>query len=269
MVRFSYSGTSPATVYSCVRDPFSDGVSTTRKWMSPEVQSAGGKRFVYNKGVVKNIMTLTWNHIEAADLAGILSFLAAVGYGSNAFDFTDPVGNYWTAQFWGPNKLSWVETDVDDRSFSIELLITAKPNLVVNGAAWTGASGATPPTGWTGAYDPIFGVSSGSLSISTTEAPYTPGAYQEITVVSGRKYELRAILSTTSGASAAAISAGTTEAYSGEYGDISNMGSPALSMAMTFTATGTNLFLTIWHFNAPVGGYAYFDNVELYDTGAP
>lgn len=266
--RFSYSGTSPATVYSCVRDPDAAGLSISKKWMSPMIESAGGVRFVYDKNVVKSIMTLTWSHIDTADLAGILSFLAVVGYGSNAFDFTDPAGGEWTAQLWGPDRMSWVETDVDNRSFTIELLVAPNPNLIVNGYGWSGTDGATPPDYWAAYNAGAYAIDSGFLEIQRN-VDANPGAWQRVAVIIGHSYILSGIcVNDGSGSGSVLITAGNSGAGSTEYSWIVGGGSP-VSQHIHLTATSEDLDITLLvttdSGSTPIGT---FNNISVVDESA-
>ena len=70
-------------------------------------------------------------------------------------------------------------------------------NLVTNGEDWTGASGTTPPTGWTADGSSTFSVSSGQLTI--TRSPGNGQITQTINTVSGQAYTVSTSLVSSSG----------------------------------------------------------------------
>lgn len=103
------------------RDPAMENYSLTRKWMSPSIRSGGGTMFVYDKSIVKTIADLTWKHIDQTDLENLLSFLDAVGGNAETFNYTDPKGNLWEAQYWGPPDLRWTPVELMMQEFTITL----------------------------------------------------------------------------------------------------------------------------------------------------
>jgi hypothetical protein len=121
MVVFSYGG----TTFTCSRDPAMGAFSTVRQWKNPSMTSGSGALFVYNKGVAADIVTLTWRNMDPTDLINCLAFLRAVNFTANPFDFTDPAGEHFTAQYIGPAALTWTPVELSERDFTVELLIAA------------------------------------------------------------------------------------------------------------------------------------------------
>jgi hypothetical protein len=111
------------TTFTASRDPAMGGFATVRQWRNPMIKSAGGVCFVYNKGITKDFVTLTWSVIDPTDLINLLAFLDAIDYSSNPFDFTDPAGVLFTAHFMGPASLKWTPVELLERDITIELLI--------------------------------------------------------------------------------------------------------------------------------------------------
>ncbi len=112
-----------ATVFTCTHAPAMGASPTIRKWMSPSIRSAGGNTFVYGKGIVQDILTLTWANMLPTDLANLLSFFTTVDGSANSFEFTDAAGEFYPVYFWGPSKLFWSPMELMERDISIELLV--------------------------------------------------------------------------------------------------------------------------------------------------
>lgn len=112
-----------ATVLTFTTDPPKDGYVNRRMWMNPAKESASGTTFVYNKGQVMDIKTLTWHHITAADMAGLLAFLDDVHGAAHSFTYTDPNGTDKTAYIWNAEEIRSYPTYPLYENFTIELLI--------------------------------------------------------------------------------------------------------------------------------------------------
>jgi len=136
-----------ATTFTASRDP--DGSATLRSFKSPSMRAGSGKLFVYNKSIMKDVVTLTWSSIDPTDLGNLLTFLDTVDYSSNAFNlvYTDFLQKTvvwdsgivwdtgvawcgasplisWVVRYVGPNELTWNPADIMDYGFSIYLLIS-------------------------------------------------------------------------------------------------------------------------------------------------
>ena len=123
-VVFSHAG---ITTFTCSRDPAMGNFSTTRQWKSPSIRSGGGTPFVYDKDVVKDLVTLTWKYMDPTDLLNCLAFLRAINFSADSFTFVDPAGNSHAAQYWGPQKLVWTPVELSERDFTVELLVWDLP----------------------------------------------------------------------------------------------------------------------------------------------
>jgi hypothetical protein len=139
-VIFSRTG---ITTFTALRDPAIDGYKTVRQFRNPMVSSAGGKVFVYHKDVTFDAVALTWKYMEPTDLTNCLTFLRAVNFSALNFDFTDPAGDHFLAQYIGPEKLAWTPTDLSERDFTVQLLILTQLRHLTNesGAYITDESG--------------------------------------------------------------------------------------------------------------------------------
>lgn len=131
------------------RDPAMGNISTIRRWRSPVSISGGGSRYVYDKSIVHDVLTLTWMPIDPTDLTNFLTFLDAVDGTSNAFQLiTDTrfrgtiewdasvgwdtgvkwAGEHsktWSVYYLGPDKPIWTPVEYMKREFTIELLISS------------------------------------------------------------------------------------------------------------------------------------------------
>ncbi|MDD5170312.1 MAG: hypothetical protein PHN75_15955 [Syntrophales bacterium] len=130
------------------RDPAMGGVGCTRQWKNPMAQSGGENRYVYEKTALADVWELTWKAIDPTDLTNLLTFLRAVNFSANAFQFIfmDTVaqgiawasgiswasGIAWASQtqstvksayYIGPSKLEWTPYELTERDLTIQLLV--------------------------------------------------------------------------------------------------------------------------------------------------
>jgi hypothetical protein len=155
-------------------------------------------------------------------------------------------------------------------------MATTGSNLIANGAAWTGATGATPPTGWgvvTAGLFAIFDSGDASpydacLKISVDATPAEdPAITDAITTVIGKSYKLSYAFKHGTG-TAGLVYIGTTSGGS----EISDSGAltDASWTAHTyeFVATTTTIYITLTTDSATDGQYELFDTVTLYELAA-
>lgn len=144
-------------------------------------------------------------------------------------------------------------------------------NMIINGEEHTGASGATPATGWTQVNSPTFLIDTstfvnGSASLKITNNGATQGMQTiAMTTVVGRVYKL-ACWAKCGTATLASLYAGTTP---GGY-DIGLTSVGATSWTRNehiFEAVGTTTYVSVAN-NATSGGTAWYDSITLYDMGA-
>jgi len=121
---------------------------------------------------------------------------------------------------------------------------------VVNGEAWTDASGSTPPTGWTvDGLAPNFAINAGVLHFDQTGAgDHTMS--QTLTVVAGTTYVLEV-----------RVAAGTQDVTMTFAGYTFNLKAGA-DFAVSYTATGTSVDID---FDVGGDGDLYLDYVRLYE----
>lgn len=267
LCRFSYWGTSPATVCAFTVNPRMGDWTVSNRWRSPRLQ-AGGREdsFVFNKSIVQTVHTLRWGSLPAADKTALLAFLIAVDGMSNVFDYTDPAGVYWTARIWNSREIRAALVDFNRSEITIVLLVTAKPNLIVNGD-WTGASGTTPPDDWLESLgDPTFSVTDEWLTIVKGSA-YNPGISQPVTTVAGKTYIFRANSISATGASLASARVGTTLGGVDLGTDQNSLVLEEHELQITFTAAGTTTYVSL-HNTTTGSGEARLATPSLYEIGA-
>lgn len=112
-----------ATIFSCTHAPAMGATPTIRKWMNPKVRSADGTLFIFDKGKIRDILTLTWANMLPTDLANLLSFLNTVDGSANSFQFTDAAGEFSPVIFWGPSNFIWTPMQLMEQNITIELLV--------------------------------------------------------------------------------------------------------------------------------------------------
>jgi hypothetical protein len=139
----------------------------------------------------------------------------------------------------------------------------AKTNLEANGASWTGASGATPPTGWDVLTAGTFGISGGYLTI-TKNALDDPAIYNEYAVTIGKKYRVSCILRKT-GALAAVPTMIVHIPAGAVYGTETQAAAGAGVHTVIFTATDTTLRVTLVQDTATAEA-GWFDSLTVYEV---
>ncbi|HPG52322.1 MAG TPA: hypothetical protein PLL11_17230 [Spirochaetota bacterium] len=120
-VSFTYGGTS--VTFS--RLPDMGEWSRTRKWLSPVARAGAGEdRFVYDKSLVREIHTLSWRDMTAADWSSLSTFLTAIDGVSHSFTYVDPAGTSWTATLWNAPNVSVSPSLYGRYEATIELLVS-------------------------------------------------------------------------------------------------------------------------------------------------
>lgn len=162
-----------------------------------------------------------------------------------------------------PCTLCVLTLDYCARTFGTSPCSAIGRNLVTNGADWTGANGATPPTGWTDIDVSSCYIDSGYLRISG-DALLEKGYIQQVAVVSGSWYTLKATAYKFLFGSAPYVIIGTTPGVS----DIALLTTSSITPAAlthTFKATTSSVYITIGApASFPLGGVVWIDDVVLY-----
>ena len=148
------------------------------------------KKWLDRQGVLDRATALSW---EMAN--------REIGVPSIAYQMQHPNGDYE----WGPG--------IDSDGLTSELL--------TNGEDWTGATGATPPTGWTAVgVAPVFTLATGVLTITSGDTT-TPGMYQDLTTVAGTAYVVEIDVTSATGAFEITVGDATLQGNAGQTGIIS------------------------------------------------
>jgi hypothetical protein len=155
-------------------------------------------------------------------------------------------------------------------AMSTSTLENVGSDLVTNGAAWTGATGATPPTGWSVGTAGVFTIdaSSGSgaepgLRVAVNATPaVAPYIYQGVTTVIGKLYRL-SFWSKDIGGSDGRAYIGTSM---GSYEYLLHYAGAGATTSLVFEASTTTMFINLFNVSATPGEYALFDSVTLYEV---
>lgn len=137
------------------------------------------------------------------------------------------------------------------------------PDGVTNGTAWTGAAGATPPTGWAAILPSLYSVVAGELKIEINATPQNPaGVAFSVPTVAGRVY----IVTFTFHTATAAVGeiyigsgAGGFDIYAS--GNLSN--TVAQVRRVVFTAVGAVSAITLLTRSAVAGEATLWDDVSM------
>ncbi len=201
--------------------------------LSKTVNVSAASETVINEAIPDNATTVVVLSIAPADLKSFyivcdqaVRVVATVGDETVAFDLlaNDP--------------LVWHEGSQMDNPF-----LTTQDELVTGGDTWVGATGVTPPTGWTAnsTGTPTFATDGDVLTI-TTDAASTQGMKLSaaITTVVGRRYVVK--VKGVAGTAPGTVEIGTTE-RDYDYTELAVSAGGDFSYA--FTATATDLHLAL------------------------
>ena len=118
---------------------------------------------------------------------------------------------------------------------------------------------ATDTTGWTAGSNAILSVVDGRLRVTNNVTDYGYG-YQEVTTVVGNQYTV--VFDRSNGSNgASAVRLGTTLAGVEYYSTPSPPAADSI-VTVTFTATSTSLFITLYSWGTGDGTYSEYDNVS-------
>jgi hypothetical protein len=150
-------------------------------------------------------------------------------------------------------------------------------NLITNGAAWTGATGATPPTGWSVVNAGTFTITDSGdgapydacLKIEVDDTPTeNPTITDAITTVSGKTYRLSYAFKHGDGTSGL-VYVGTTSGGNELYDSGALTDASWTTYTYDFKASSTTTYITLITDSAVDNEYELFDTVTLYELGPP
>jgi len=133
--------------------------------------------------------------------------------------------------------------------------------------AWTGASGATPPTNWIVAAAGLWDIDSGALKMSVDTTPTTnPTIYRNYTAKIGTRYTVSYSVKKGTAASVGVFIGSTTAGM--DYLSATHTDADFTTYTTTITAITTVISITLITFSAVAGETGYIDTVEIYQLGA-
>ena len=96
----------------------------TYKHLQPKTFTAGGVFYSYNKGLKREMISLSWATLPASEYTAFISFLDNVAEGChNTFTFTDFDGSTHTARILNADDISSAPVAGDRESVDVVLLI--------------------------------------------------------------------------------------------------------------------------------------------------
>ncbi|GER92692.1 hypothetical protein A45J_0410 [hot springs metagenome] len=125
MAKIKFERTSaPTGSVQFSRNPSRGDYQRSRQYLQPMDYADGGDIYIYDKGIVKNYMTLHWRNISKTDFDSFFSFLTNVSIGSkNNFIFTDYDGSTYTARIINSDDIQSSPVMTDRESLTVKLLI--------------------------------------------------------------------------------------------------------------------------------------------------
>jgi len=154
-------------------------------------------------------------------------------------------------------------------------MVTTGSNLMANGAAWTGATGATPPTGWA-----VVNAGTFTITDSGDGAPYDaclkievdatptedPTITDAITTVVGKTYKLSYAFKH-GDATSGLVYIGTTSGGNEIYDSGALTDAAWTAHTYEFQATATTTYITLVTDSPTATEFELFDEVTLYELG--
>lgn len=113
-----------ASTFTASRDPIVTGYLINRMYMQPSAVSGCGKGYVFDKGIQRDIISLTWDPIDPTDLTNLITFLDGIDWGASTFTMIDPANaTHHECRYWGPEQISYTPSDLMDDDFTIQVLV--------------------------------------------------------------------------------------------------------------------------------------------------
>ena len=159
--------------------------------------------------------------------------------------------------------------------------ISSSTSVVTNGTDWTGATGATPPTGWTyysegnNAGQTIFSIDDGKLKLthSASAEAHMIGCYQSLSVTSGVEYTLSFDFVRTGDVEVRVNSTEFAHSDSAPGNLVSHSittagaGAANGTVTLTFTPSTSTVYLAIG-IDGSVSNYVTYDNMSVKPTNS-
>lgn len=105
------------------RNPSRGDYQRSQKYLQPMDYADGGDVYIYNKGIKRKIIDLTWRNIPKADYDAFMTFSDVVNGSQYNFIFTDTDSSTYTARILNADDIRSAPVLADRESLSVKLLI--------------------------------------------------------------------------------------------------------------------------------------------------
>ena len=220
---------------------------------------------LYDNG--NQIATLSLNANYGLDAATSATFGSRFNAASSFFN-----GTIYRARFWNRTLSSAeVQTAFERADVDFADQYGSQTSKILNGTAWTGASGSTPPNSWTAGNAATYTIDSSSgsgsepalkIQRSTASNPYI---YQTFTAVVGKKYRLTYRAKNVD-ATHVRVFVGSTAAGN-EYGVTNTTATSWTDVEETFTATTTTFSVAVQVGTSTGTQSGYIDSLTVEQVG--
>ena len=99
------------------------GIKRKKQYFQPKDYSDSGDLYIYDKGVVKDYLTLTFTNNDKADYTDLMTFIGIVIGAKYDFTYYDSDGYARTARIMNSDDLQSAPVMTNRESFSVELLL--------------------------------------------------------------------------------------------------------------------------------------------------
>ena len=177
-------------------------------------------------------------------------------------------GTIYRARFYN-RALSSTDVQTAYEHASVVQTLRWGDSKILNGTAWTGASGTTPPTSWTAGITGVFTIDSSSgsgnePSLKITRSSNNPYIYQTFTSVVGRRYRVRYRVKNID-ATNVIVGIGSTAGPSEEYNQSTYTSTSWANYEATFTATTVNFGVYVQVSTTTGTQSGYIDSLEVFE----
>lgn len=177
-------------------------------------------------------------------------------------------GTIYRARFYN-RALSSTDVQTAYEHASVVQTLRWGSSKLLNGTAWTGASGTTPPTSWTAGITGVFTIDSSSgsgnePSLKITRSSNNPYIYQTFTSVVGRRYRVRYRVKNID-ATNVIVGIGSTAGPSEEYNQSTYTSTSWANYEATFTATTVNFGVYVQVSTTTGTQSGYIDSLEVFE----
>ena len=122
-IKFERTQTPVGSVEFSRNPSIHQGLQRHRKYFQPKDFSDGGDIYVYDKGIVKNFISFSWQNIPTSDYNNFMTFLGVIVGSKYNFTYIASDGTTATARIMNADDIQSAPVATGRESLSVELLL--------------------------------------------------------------------------------------------------------------------------------------------------